>query len=254
MDYKQFQHSLDAALYALRKRNYHELSESRILNALAPLIESPSEPRGEAAHLVYDVLEKAFTQFLDQEHCRVATMYFLEGLTVLRISMEVPLSERTIYRYLKQIGEELAFQLWQWLRRSVADTNRRVVWETAPADPIEALEFLLREEFLLSAREVKIALLLAEPRTKWLKNSKLAEELDIVKDTLRTHLRHIYRKLGVHSRAEVAAKIAELTDSKVKRKSENETGKGHPEVAPRTSKDSRGFSSYPIVHRYTGSS
>jgi DNA-binding CsgD family transcriptional regulator len=244
---------LGKALLALRKRNYHKLSDPQIVNALAPLIESFGRPRTEVIPQPRGVLEEAIAQLPHRERRLVAILYYLDASPRWEVGGRVGLSERTLYRHLRLIREELAILLWRRIHQSVTDTNGGEARETALADPIQALEFLLREEFGLSTREVEVALLLAEPPTKWLRNCELAEKMHISENTLKTHLRHIYRKLGVRSRAEVAAKIAELTNSKMKRKSENETGKGYPEVAPRTSKDSRGLSSYPAVHRYLGS-
>jgi DNA-binding NarL/FixJ family response regulator len=53
----------------------------------------------------------------------------------------------------------------------------------------------------LTAREVEILTLLMTPRSV----SEIAAELCIATSTLRTHLRNIYDKLGVHSRIEAVS-------------------------------------------------
>ncbi len=50
----------------------------------------------------------------------------------------------------------------------------------------------------LSGREVEVLRLVAQGLT----NTQVAEHLYLSPNTIRAHLRHIYRKLGVSSRAE----------------------------------------------------
>lgn len=57
----------------------------------------------------------------------------------------------------------------------------------------------LAGEYRLSPRETDILVCLA-----WGKSAKRIEELmDISPNTVKTHVRHIYSKLGIHSRAEL---------------------------------------------------
>ena len=57
----------------------------------------------------------------------------------------------------------------------------------------------LAGEYRLSPRETDILVLLA-----WGKSAKRIEELmGISPNTVKTHVRHIYSKLGIHSRAEL---------------------------------------------------
>jgi LuxR family maltose regulon positive regulatory protein len=67
--------------------------------------------------------------------------------------------------------------------------------------------------FSLSARECEIAALLCTGRT----HTEIEEALSIARNTLRVHMRNIYRKMGVHSRAEAvraarAVGIAEIAE------------------------------------------
>jgi DNA-binding CsgD family transcriptional regulator len=59
---------------------------------------------------------------------------------------------------------------------------------------------LAREGAELTAREAEVLELLQDGRT----NSEIAERLSIGIETVRTHARNVYRKLGVPSRRELA--------------------------------------------------
>ena len=61
-----------------------------------------------------------------------------------------------------------------------------------------------RDTFGLSAREREVLRLLAQGRT----NPEIGERLFITRATVKTHLSHVYAKLGVRNRSELAAKAA----------------------------------------------
>jgi non-specific serine/threonine protein kinase len=81
--------------------------------------------------------------------------------------------------------------------------------------PIDALAARLREKLAaslrhghtacarLTTREQEVLLLVSAGRT----NKQVAQELFLAPDTVRTHLEHVYAKLGVHSRTEAAMKL-----------------------------------------------
>ena len=58
----------------------------------------------------------------------------------------------------------------------------------------------------LSPRELDVLRLLAAGRT----NTELARELVVVEGTVKSHLIHIYGKLGVHTRTRAVARAREL--------------------------------------------
>jgi LuxR family maltose regulon positive regulatory protein len=41
-------------------------------------------------------------------------------------------------------------------------------------------------------------------------NRRIADELFVVEDTVKTHIKSVYRKLGVHSRTQALARAREL--------------------------------------------
>ena len=57
----------------------------------------------------------------------------------------------------------------------------------------------LQERFGLSDRETEIAFLLAQGRSR----PYIREKLFISKNTVATHIKHIYQKLGIHSKEEL---------------------------------------------------
>jgi ATP/maltotriose-dependent transcriptional regulator MalT len=58
----------------------------------------------------------------------------------------------------------------------------------------------------LSDRELAVLKLVAQGRT----NREVAKELFVAEGTVKAHLASIYRKLGVHSRAEAVSRAAGL--------------------------------------------
>jgi DNA-binding NarL/FixJ family response regulator len=69
---------------------------------------------------------------------------------------------------------------------------------TGPADPVERLD--LPEPDLLTPREADVLELLQRGMT----NAQIAHTLTIGTETVRTHARNIYRKLGVETRRDLA--------------------------------------------------
>nr|WP_237421882.1 LuxR C-terminal-related transcriptional regulator [Gordonia sp. SID5947] len=63
-----------------------------------------------------------------------------------------------------------------------------------------------QNQVLLSSRELELARYLDSRLT----NGQLAEQLFISENTVKTHLRHIYQKLGVEQRDQAVRKLEEL--------------------------------------------
>ena len=69
----------------------------------------------------------------------------------------------------------------------------------APAEPSERFDYMSEAE-ILTAREAEVLHLLQEGMT----NAQIAHQLSIGVETVRTHARNIYRKLGVSTRRDLA--------------------------------------------------
>jgi DNA-binding NarL/FixJ family response regulator len=70
----------------------------------------------------------------------------------------------------------------------------------APSDPAERFDYL-PEADILTAREAEVLQLLQEGMT----NAQIADSLTIGVETVRTHARNIYRKLGIKTRRDLAS-------------------------------------------------
>jgi DNA-binding NarL/FixJ family response regulator len=70
---------------------------------------------------------------------------------------------------------------------------------SAPSDPAERFDYLAEAD-ILTAREAEVLQLLQEGMT----NAQVAHELSIGLETVRTHARNIYRKLGIKTRRDLA--------------------------------------------------
>jgi len=70
---------------------------------------------------------------------------------------------------------------------------------SAASDPAERFDYL-PEADILTAREAEVLQLLQEGMT----NAQIAHELSIGLETVRTHARNIYRKLGIKTRRDLA--------------------------------------------------
>jgi DNA-binding NarL/FixJ family response regulator len=71
---------------------------------------------------------------------------------------------------------------------------------SAPSDPAERFDYLAEAD-ILTAREAEVLQLLQEGMT----NAQIAHELSIGLETVRTHARNIYRKLGIKTRRDLAS-------------------------------------------------
>jgi LuxR family maltose regulon positive regulatory protein len=79
---------------------------------------------------------------------------------------------------------------------------------------IEATSGDASDRFDLSRQELRILQILANEAS----NKEIAAAFSVSLPTVKTHLRHIYRKLGVHSRAEAVrvARAMGIGDPKIK--------------------------------------
>lgn len=69
----------------------------------------------------------------------------------------------------------------------------------------------------LSSREMKVAQLAAEGLT----NSEIAQELFVAESTVKTHLEHVFRKLSIRGRVDLAARMANRNRQSVDNNLEN---------------------------------
>ena len=81
--------------------------------------------------------------------------------------------------------------------------------ESVALSPAEARCLdVLRADFALSDREAQVAVLIAQGRSK----TAIAQHLYVSENTVRTHAKNAYAKLGVRSKAELAELLAHMGD------------------------------------------
>ena len=102
-------------------------------------------------------------------------------------------------------------------RARMGDAAFEEAWAAGKAIPLErAVEYALSEEepeperppqrsVTLTRREHEVAILVA----KHLSNLQIASHLTLSEHTVATHIRHILKKLGLHSRTQIAAYFRE---------------------------------------------
>lgn len=89
---------------------------------------------------------------------------------------------------------------WVSMSASADDLVEAIELAAAGERPTERASALDRDR-LLTARETEILALI----TQGLSNREITERLDLAANTLKTHIRQIYRKIGARSRAQAVA-------------------------------------------------
>lgn len=85
-----------------------------------------------------------------------------------------------------------------------ADADLQLADPEAPQEPdVEALCAKAARTYDLTRREEDVLRLLVEGRTA----SQIAEELVVSPNTVKTHVRNLYRKLGINRRADLACRL-----------------------------------------------
>ena len=91
------------------------------------------------------------------------------------------------------------------LRRITAEVDPELEI-TEITDRISKQCLVLQQEYGLSTRETEVC----EAIARGLSMATIAERLFISENTVRTHSRHIYAKLDIHSRQELGAMLQEM--------------------------------------------
>ena len=107
----------------------------------------------------------------------------------------------------------VTFHLWRFLQRHFARPDylgaesRALMVDVYPGAQPQS-NGRLRRRNTLTPREVEVARLATQGR----RNAEIANELHISVLTVETHLKHIFAKLKIHSRIELATMIRDLVD------------------------------------------
>jgi DNA-binding NarL/FixJ family response regulator len=95
--------------------------------------------------------------------------------------------------------------VWHWRRRRRAETKSFAVTVVGQVSAHADRTWLWDS---LTPRETQVARLVTHGK----RNADIARELCISVNTVESHLKHIYAKLNVHSRIELARLIRDLVD------------------------------------------
>jgi DNA-binding CsgD family transcriptional regulator len=92
------------------------------------------------------------------------------------------------------------------LSRPGIELDASPVMRAAPVRPLRAANGLEDE---LTRREFEVLSMLAEGET----NARIARRLIVSEDTVKTHVKHILRKLGVHNRSQAVSRYFQAKDA-----------------------------------------
>jgi DNA-binding NarL/FixJ family response regulator len=166
----------------------------------------------------YCLLGLAGVAVLREEPVRAARLW--GTAEALREAIGLPLStfDRANYDYegyqaaaRSRLDDEAAWQE-AWVEGRAMTFEEAIEYASATEEAPSSTAFALEQEVAggsssvtLTPREREIAQLIARGFT----NRRIAEELHIAERTVTTHVRKILKKLGVSSRGQVAAQVAE---------------------------------------------
>ena len=106
---------------------------------------------------------------------------------------------RKLFIYDDESGEAAASKTTSDSAPFATESEGSTAANAAAASSDEQVRGWLRTKHGLTAREIDVALLIARGRSK----TFIADELFISENTVRTHSKNVYAKLGIHSREEL---------------------------------------------------
>jgi len=182
---------------------------------LAELLQGEGMRVTAASAMAEDITHKLTDSTIQIVVCNAATIDLKRAVAVVRSVREMPIIAMSVSETVADVAlcAELHLAGFIMADDSVDDLIQMI--RTAEVDnpqcPIQAVPMLMqafRQQVSksmtgarLTARESEIAALLQEG----LANKEIASLLGITTRTVKNHLHHVYDKLGVHSRGEVAA-------------------------------------------------
>ena len=131
----------------------------------------------------------AIKGLLDKPLSKIWDEYYIRGRSIWELSADMYISPETVRSRIKSLPERVAMQLWE-INLELAPRHR-----INPSTLQQRQANILEEEFSLTDREIEIMLIYAEPGEQG-RQEILDERLFITENTLKTHIRHIKKKLS----------------------------------------------------------
>ena len=135
----------------------------------------------------------------------VATLLWKEHIlasgTNAYVAYRLHLSKRTVNRQRRAFPELVAAQLWKKNHELASMKPKNTL---NPVTVEQQRKSVLKDTFLLSDREAEVLLAFWRGRNRG--RADIVAELSIAKNTLKTHIRNIIRKMGVERMNEAVAK------------------------------------------------
>lgn len=169
------------------------------------------------------LLEQA-TRLLKKDICAdVARLYYADHQPALSIAHTLSISLRTTRRLIRQTINKLTLEFW-WARnypspqirkgRTTRDTlpltledvdfvaiirdiERQQQPTPAATAATKTFEHQLKTVYKLTPREIELAKILVRTSGTWAKEQEIADELVVTPDTIKSHRRNLYKKLGL---------------------------------------------------------
>lgn len=141
----------------------------------------------------------ALSPMTQSESAVLGVIVFALSLSMVCLPTDNLPRTRKLFIYDDESGEAAASHTASGPAAYETESEGSTAANAAAASSDEQVRGWLRTKHGLTAREIDVALLIARGRSK----TFIADELFISENTVRTHSKNVYAKLGIHSREEL---------------------------------------------------
>lgn len=151
----------------------------------------------------------ALSPMTQSESAVLGVIVFALSLSMVCLLTDSLPRTRKLFIYDDESGEAAASRTASGPAAYETESEGSTAANVAVASSDEQVREWLRTKHGLTAREIDVALLIARGRSK----TFIANELFISENTVRTHSKNVYAKLGIHSREELISLFENRTHS-----------------------------------------